>query len=209
MAGLDLSEQLRELSDPRPVEFHPDQEDWDLLSGSKLTQSRTYEDEGKLLCERRGVSTRRSKPRRRFLESEVDPRYAGKPVSRKQLYWDEREGEVSRHDRGIALDEVQGENDGEQSDDGVGSRDDEGEIAEQEAADRDSLSEESESENEEESDISSEGVEEGDGEDKKASEGGGFIALAMNRVQEDLEKGKAVKEQISESYKISKMSCFS
>ena len=103
MAGLSLSEQLRELSDPRPVEFHPDQEDWDLLSGAKLSHSCTYNDQGRRLDEKRGVSTRRTKLGKRVAESEADPRYAGKPISRRELYTEDQEeekeegGERRRH----------------------------------------------------------------------------------------------------------------
>ena len=86
--GVSLSEQLRDISDPRPVEFHPDTEDWNLLSRAKLSQSRTYSDEGESRpIKKRGVSSRRINRTKRLLEvCESDARYAGTPISRKQLY---------------------------------------------------------------------------------------------------------------------------
>ena len=65
----------------------------------------------------------------------------------------------------------------------------------------------SESEEEEEergvSDEEEEGRKEGGAEEGEREEegerGGGFTALAMDKVQEDIDKGKAVREQISES----------
>ena len=90
MAGQSLSEQLRALSDPRPADFHPDQEDWDLLTGATLSQSRTYSDVGRS-AEKGGVSTRRSRAssRKRLAELEDDSRYAGKPISRKELGYEQ------------------------------------------------------------------------------------------------------------------------
>lgn len=82
-----LSRQLQELSDPRPTEFHPDQEDWDEFTSARVSQSRTYHDEGEV--RKIGVATARvssSKPRKRTAQLEFDPRYAGKPVSRRELY---------------------------------------------------------------------------------------------------------------------------
>ena len=51
---------------------------------------------------------------------------------------------------------------------------------------------------EEEGEEEEEGVKEGGREEEGEGEGGGFTALAMDKVQEDIEKGKAVREQISE-----------
>lgn len=87
-----LSKQLQELSNPRPTEFHPDQEDWDHFTRARVSQSRTYDDEGKLSgSSGRSSRVRSSKARKRVSELDSDPRYAGKPVSRKELYrcWDE------------------------------------------------------------------------------------------------------------------------
>lgn len=85
--GQSLSKQLQELSDPRPTEFHPDQEDWDEFTSARVSQSRTYDDEGKVT--KVGVPTARvssSKPRKRVAQLDFDPRYAGRPVSRRELY---------------------------------------------------------------------------------------------------------------------------
>ena len=81
-----LSEQLRELSNPRPAEFHPDQDDWDLLTGARVTSGHAY-DGDEIAAEEGGVASRaRNRIRKRQLELEDDPRYAGRPVSRKELY---------------------------------------------------------------------------------------------------------------------------
>ena len=82
-----LSEQLRELSNPRPAEFHPDQDDWDLLTGARVTSGHAY-DWDEIAAEEGGVASRRHMRtiRKRQLELEDDPRYAGRPVSRKELY---------------------------------------------------------------------------------------------------------------------------
>ena len=98
--GQSLSKQLQELSDPRPTEFYPDQEDWDEFTSARVSQSRTYEDEGKV--RKVGVLTARvssSKPRKRAAQLVFDPRYAGRPVSRRELYscGDEGQYTVSGH----------------------------------------------------------------------------------------------------------------
>ena len=93
MTELSLLEQLRLVSDPRPAEFNPDEEDWELLSGTKLTQSRSYEDLGN---GGEGVGERvtaRKVGRGRGEECEGDARYAGRPVTRRELYGDGEDGE--------------------------------------------------------------------------------------------------------------------
>lgn len=86
MAELSLSERLRIVSDPRPAEFNPDEEDWDLLSGTRLSQSRTYDDQGtshpSATGRKGGVSSRL----RAHEEVESDPRYAGRPVTRREFF---------------------------------------------------------------------------------------------------------------------------
>ena len=91
MAGQSFSEQLRTLSDPQPAEFHPDHEDWDLLTGARLSQSRTYGDEGRQAGKGHegGVSTRHLRSRTSRKELDYDSRYAGKPISRKELGYEE------------------------------------------------------------------------------------------------------------------------
>ena len=87
-----LSEKLLELSDPRPTEFHPDEDDWDLLTGAKI--SRAHSEEAEV-----GVAPVRSRGRARLL-AEEDPRYGGKPVSRRQL---QRGGRRRRRGEGGAI----------------------------------------------------------------------------------------------------------
>lgn len=93
MAEFSLSEQLRLLSDPRPEEFNPDEEDRELLSGAKLSNNRTYEDQGiashhivnATRRNKRGVSsTAFSKTVSEAYENDV--RYAGRPVSRREIF---------------------------------------------------------------------------------------------------------------------------
>ena len=94
-----LSERLSELSNPRPVEFHPDQDDWDLLTAARLSRHSGVDldraSDGNRGRER-GVRTlaRASSRHRRLLEREDEPRYAGKSVSRKNLeaFEEEEEG---------------------------------------------------------------------------------------------------------------------
>lgn len=86
------------------------------------------------------------------------------------------------------------ESDTDQSDEEVVSRDDEGEVAGSDVS-----SAESETEDENESDTLSDGERERDGEEGGVAKGRGFTAVALDRVQEDREKGKAVKQQISKS----------
>ena len=97
MAELSLSERLRIVSDPRPAEFNPDEEDWELLSGTRLSQSRTYDDQGTAFSSRKGgVSSAGSKRRRVVVaadETDSDPRYAGRPVSRRELFGATEDGE--------------------------------------------------------------------------------------------------------------------
>lgn len=92
--GQSLSKQLQELSDPRPTEFHPDQEDWDECTSARVSQTRTYDDKGKVR-QFSGSTARESssKPRKqRVVQLDCDPRYAGRPVSLRELYSCEDEG---------------------------------------------------------------------------------------------------------------------
>ena len=90
MAELSLSERLKIVSDPRPAEFNPDEEDWDLLSGTRLSQSRTYDDQGtgrpSAAGRKGGVSSAGSRRLRAHEEVESDPRYAGRPVTRREIF---------------------------------------------------------------------------------------------------------------------------
>lgn len=83
-----IAEQLAELSNPRPVCYHPDQEDLDDLTAAKVCsfsheeqdefkEHENYED---------GVSSRQLGSRRRlkYLEEE-DVKYAGITISRKEF----------------------------------------------------------------------------------------------------------------------------
>ena len=98
MAELSLSERLRIVSDPRPAEFNPDEEDWELLSGTRLSQSRTYDDQGTAFSSsvgrKGGVSSAGSNIRVAADETEPDPRYAGRPVSRRELFGATEDGEL-------------------------------------------------------------------------------------------------------------------
>ena len=100
MAELSLSERLRIVSDPRPAEFNPDEEDWELLSGTRLSQSRTYDDQGTAFSSvgrKGGVFSAGSKRRRMVVaadETDSDPRYAGRPVSRRELFGATEDGEL-------------------------------------------------------------------------------------------------------------------
>ncbi len=77
-----LSEQLKELSTPKPVSYHPDQEDQADLTAAKVVEF-PYEEEEPL-------------PKRRKLlreEFDDDPKYSGRAISRRDLQ-DSSEGEV-------------------------------------------------------------------------------------------------------------------
>ena len=90
---LSLSEQLLELSNPRPVEFHPDEDDWALLSAAEVNRHSRVDIDG--AGEKKGgVATRASSrgKRLRLLETEYETRYAGKSVSRRELEDYEQEG---------------------------------------------------------------------------------------------------------------------
>ncbi|CAI8025287.1 hypothetical protein GBAR_LOCUS14626, partial [Geodia barretti] len=197
MAELSLSERLRIVSDPRPAEFNPDEEDWELLSGTRLSQSRTYDDQGTAFSSsvgrKGGVSSAGSKIRVAADETEPDPQYAGRPVSRRELFGATED----------ANEEVELESETDQSDEELESGDNQEERRGRLGPLRLSFSV-SESEEEEEergvSDEEEEGRKEGGAEEGEREEegerGGGFTALAMDKVQEDIDKGKAVREQI-------------
>ena len=194
-------EQILDLSNPRPAEFHPDEEDWDLLSGAKLSQSRTYDDEGRF-ARRKGSASSRSGTKRRLLDSESDPRYSGRPTSRKQLYGSSP-GECVYvelcHRLGSPADneEVELESEDDQSDREVESGD--GQSNSVSGGD----SEKGESSLLGSGDGGGEKDEQkpGEGEGKEEEEGNGFVALAMDKVQEELARAKSVREQIRESWR--------
>ena len=85
-ARLTLSEQLAELSTPKPVSFHPDEDELADLTRAKVCDFPTESDEHFV------VEKKKSKSRKYFDEFEDDPRYAGKAVARKELTGSE-EGE--------------------------------------------------------------------------------------------------------------------
>ena len=74
-----LTEQIAELSTPRPASFHPDEEELSDLTAAKLSEF-TYEEErgDDKFTPARGHIKFRS-------ELEDDPKYAGKRVSRRDL----------------------------------------------------------------------------------------------------------------------------
>ena len=82
-----LAEQLAELSNPRPVSYHPDQEDLEDQTAAKVC-SYSYEEEAR---ERRvkaasaaGAKRPGTRKRARYLDEE-DTKYAGRAISRKDL----------------------------------------------------------------------------------------------------------------------------
>ena len=84
MKKLSLADQLDELSNPRPVTFHPDQEDLEDITAAKVCSF--DEEESEEDREIRGGAAQGSGRRRRvkYLD-EDDAKYAGKAISRKEL----------------------------------------------------------------------------------------------------------------------------
>lgn len=86
-----LAEQLAELSNPRPVSYHPDQEDLEDLTAAKVC-SFSYEEEAR---EREvepaataGVRRPGTRKRAKYLD-EDDAKYAGRAISRKDFEVDD------------------------------------------------------------------------------------------------------------------------
>ena len=73
-----LSEQLAELSTPKPVSFHPDEDELADVTAARVCDFRNEDDE-------HFVVVKKSTGRKYFDEFEDDPRYAGKSVARKEL----------------------------------------------------------------------------------------------------------------------------
>lgn len=82
--ALTLSEQIALLSDPRPRCFDPDEAERDHLGYAKLCDFECDSDD-------EPRTQQRSVLRDNVVQWDDDPRYAGRPVSRKEL--EEEEGE--------------------------------------------------------------------------------------------------------------------
>ena len=82
-----LAEQLAELSNPRPVSYHPDLEDLEDLTAAKVC-SFSYEEEAREREVEVAAATDAKRPRTRkkarYLDEE-DTKYAGRAISRKDL----------------------------------------------------------------------------------------------------------------------------
>ena len=91
-----LAEQLAELSNPRPISYHPDQEDLEDLTAAKVCGFSHEEEAGEREIEAPTSSGSRLGLRRRvkYLDEE-DTKYAGKAVSRRDIDA-ERDGKSSR-----------------------------------------------------------------------------------------------------------------
>ncbi len=69
-----LSEQLKDLSTPQPVSYHPDQEDQDDFTAAKVVEF-SYEEE-----------PWSSKKRKKVVEEfDDDPKYSGRAINRRDL----------------------------------------------------------------------------------------------------------------------------
>ena len=77
-----LADQLAELSNPRPVSFHPDQEDLEDVTAAKVCTFDAEESEKEQ--EIRGGAAQGRRRRVKYLD-EGDAKYAGKAISRKEF----------------------------------------------------------------------------------------------------------------------------
>ena len=100
-----LSEQILALSTPKPASFHPDQDFFEDETAAKLCDfSYEHQDSGDSPLP---ATTRGKTRKRRALEIEEDPKYAGRVVSRRDLEKeDSSDGECGsgRGKVGVALD---------------------------------------------------------------------------------------------------------
>lgn len=79
---LSLAEQIAQLADPRPSNFHPDEDEREQLGAVSLSYA-SEEDEGDHV----------QRSSLRVTSWEDDPRYTGRPVTRKELEQDDQEQE--------------------------------------------------------------------------------------------------------------------
>ena len=82
---LSLAEQIAQLADPRPSNFHPDEDERDQLGAVNLNYAREDSEE-----EDSDHVQQRSSLR---VSWEDDPRYAGRPITRKELELDDQDKE--------------------------------------------------------------------------------------------------------------------
>ena len=89
-----LAEELTELSNPRPLAYHPDLEDLDDLTAAKVCSfSGEEEEELDIKGASRGKKPIRSRRKVKYLDEE-DVKYAGRAISRKDLDEDIYNGEL-------------------------------------------------------------------------------------------------------------------
>ena len=79
-----LAEQIAQLADPRPSSFNPDEDERDQLGAVSLGREDSED-------ERDHVQQQRSSLR--VTSWEDDPRYAGRPVTRKEIEQDDQDEE--------------------------------------------------------------------------------------------------------------------
>ena len=167
-----LSEQLAELSTPRPVSYHPDHEELAEETAAR-TCSFTYEEE-----EDDDHRTRVFVSRDPI---EDDPRYAGKRISRREM----EEGfgggvESMESDAASGLD-----------DDDVMSADEDRIIASESGSDQSDQDEQDEH-------VPGKSLPFSDQSEDEAVPPAKFPAFSLENLKEDIEKGKAARQQLSE-----------
>ena len=202
-----LSEQLAELSDPKPLSFHPDQEDLEDLTAAKVCSFSYEEEEG----EEDGEKGRRTRGRRVKYLDEEDAKYGGKTVTRKHLEmaFDGKWGSVfvcvSSQSPPFATDSDDIETAESDLSDNGGEMDDS--LDPSEIADLSLLSnDENEQAFDQSDDESSESADSDLSDDQhvprstmaSAEEEDDITMTSLSSVQEDIEKGKAAKEQVGE-----------
>lgn len=83
-----FADQLAELSNPTPITFHPDQEDLEDVTAAKVctfdAEEESEEGRGELQGANSAVRGSGRRRRVKYLD-EDDAKYAGKPVSRREL----------------------------------------------------------------------------------------------------------------------------
>lgn len=206
MAG-SFSQQLEDLLNPLP-KFTDPEDDEDEATKARVVERFTEEEEGE---DEEGVSLSALRKNNTTLLSDTDRRYVGKKVSRKQLMEEEEEGEEEGEEEDALGDE---DDDGEEEEDLEDEEEEEEGSDEEKGADvtlpqgvdfhkltegMDDLgvSEEDDDEEEETEGSDDEDDDDSEMEDEDGEDEGAVRTFSQDKVDEEVQKGQAVKNQLA------------
>ncbi|XP_031560566.1 protein AATF-like [Actinia tenebrosa] len=189
-----IAEQIRSLSRPEPTHFDPEEDDFDITRAKLVSKDDNEELDGEKL----DSSSLRKK--NIALLADEDSKYHGRPVSRGEIA--RMRGDFQDSDESLEDDEEDDSDEREEiesdDDDGIKEKENREESNENEKDVEDDDDDEDDSEVDcDDSDEDDDDVENGRGLNDEEEEGRGIDSFSSSRREDEIEKGIAVKQQLS------------